>query len=105
MIKLTKKDFMSMPKERLADLLVEVQNELLEKYERPYIPPYEPTFSRICFLGGGLCTRPLQDCGFCPLYTTKFTTTSSDTNIKVDDSKNDEMSYGEKLLRTGKSPL
>ena len=57
---LTKEDYMKLPKERLAELLVEKDSQL---------PIIEPPFSgKIipCYAPDGICTNPHRDCINCP---------------------------------------
>ena len=57
---LTKEDYMKLPKERLAELLVEKDKQL------PIIVP--PFSSKItpCYAPDGICTNPQRDCINCP---------------------------------------
>lgn len=56
---MTKDDYMKLSKERLAELLVERDND-----SNPYIPSC-PQVSP-CFTSNGICTNPLRDCINCP---------------------------------------
>ena len=56
---MTKDDYMRLPKERLAELLVERDWEQ-KKTEPPFIP-----FAQ-CFDPNGLCMNPFHDCINCP---------------------------------------
>lgn len=70
-MKLTKDDLMRLPKERLAEIIVEMQEEPLtlttpEKGVPHFIPvqashPY-------CWEPGGMCTNPQMDCINCPKH-------------------------------------
>ena len=55
--KMTKKDYMRLPKERLAELLVEADQRL-----RPFIVALKLQ----CYEPGGTCTNPFHDCINCP---------------------------------------
>ena len=68
---MTKKDYMCLPKERLAELLVERDNA-------PSFIPYFPIYKPHCWEPGGLCTNPTKDCINCPRKTTggSFSTSS-----------------------------
>lgn len=69
---MTKEDYMKLPKERLAELLAEKDNE--PKFI-PYTPPALPCY-------GGICTNPFHDCIGCPQHATGWNYTSSgDTKI------------------------
>lgn len=78
---LTKEDFMKLDKERLADLLVEMQEELsnYRKFTPPFYPnqpiPTYPTYPYItwdssapCFSENGVCTNKFHDCINCPKF-------------------------------------
>lgn len=70
---LTKEDYMKLPKERLAELLVERDNQL---------PIVHTPFSQIvpCYAPDGICTNPLRDCINCPkTYGPSTITTSTGT--------------------------
>lgn len=76
---MTKEDYMKLSKERLAELLVERDNE-------PKFIPYTiptPISQPPCFAPDGICTNPFHDCINCPRtgLTGGFTTTC-DTNLK-----------------------
>lgn len=45
-MKLTKEDFMRLPKERLAELLVELQDARVEPIIVPNTTPYVPSYPR-----------------------------------------------------------
>lgn len=75
-MKLTKQDLMRLPKERLAEIIV----EMMKEPRITYIPaPFEP----LCF-NGGVCTNPFRDCINCPrqstigIYTTTGTSASKE---------------------------
>jgi len=59
---MTKKDYMCLPKERLAELLVERDNA-------PSFIPYFQIYKPHCWEPGGLCTNPMRDCINCPRMT------------------------------------
>lgn len=70
---MTKKDYMCLPKERLAELLVERDNA---QSFIPYFPIYRPH----CWEPGGLCTNPMRDCINCPAkYSSGGTITTPNT--------------------------
>ena len=89
-MKLTKEDYMRLPKERLAELLVERDNESEE------IPPI--TFPTIPVkrsdipCDGTHCTNPQMDCINCPRryysgsapFAATFNTASAENNDKVE---------------------
>lgn len=53
---MTKEDYMALPKERLAELLVERDNM------QPFIMQQRP----LCYEPNGICTNPQRDCINCP---------------------------------------
>ena len=61
-MKLTKQDYMRLPKERLAELLVEIESQKIElqKIELPLSP------SSVWGCDGIHCTNPQMDCINCP---------------------------------------
>ena len=63
---MTKKDYMCLPKERLAELLVERDNI-------PSFIPYPPLYQSrpLCWEPGGTCINPQMDCINCPRRTTR----------------------------------
>ena len=65
---MTKEDYMKLPKERLAELLVEAEKRT------PFVPYYPYTDTMLC-LYGGLCTNPLHDCVNCQRYIKQSTIT------------------------------
>ena len=74
---MTKQDYMRLPKERLAELLVERD---AQPSIGPYIPPLYPR-PLTCFEGGP-CTNPQMDCINCPRRGSTFpytTITKTDT--------------------------
>ena len=54
--KMTKEDYMRLPKERLAELLVEKETQ---RFAYMQIHP-------LCYEQGGTCTNPFHDCVNCP---------------------------------------
>ena len=81
---LTKEDYMKLPKERLAELLVERDRQL------PIVVP--PFSSKIipCYAPDGICTNPQRDCINCPKrgdmsnVITTTNTNSSTLNAEID---------------------
>lgn len=63
-MKLTKQDYMRLPKERLAELLVERDNEILTPITLPTIPSNPSLF----WCDGIHCTNPQMDCINCPRH-------------------------------------
>ena len=53
---MTKEDYMRLPKERLAELLVEKETQ---RFAYMQIHP-------LCYEPGGTCTNPFHDCVNCP---------------------------------------
>ena len=76
-----KKDYMRLPKERLAELLIEKDNEIksLQLFLRN--EGNESNSSAIpCYAPNGICTNPFRDCINCPkTRTTGFNTNSPQT--------------------------
>ena len=58
-----KEDYMRLPKERLAEMLVERDNQPVYI---PSFPQYIPYYNMFCPLTGGACTNPHHDCYNCP---------------------------------------
>ena len=59
---MTKEDYMLLPKERLAELLVE-----RDKSVQPLIRIMPTDSPRLqCYEPGGICTNPFHDCIGCP---------------------------------------
>ena len=67
-MKLTKEDYMRLPKERLAELLVEMDNEKVDPIVVPSTPsiPIMPTQPSGWGCDGVHCTNPQMDCINCP---------------------------------------
>ena len=66
---MTKEDYMRLPKGRLAELLVEME----EKFSQPTVIPNMPTTPTIwrgLMCDGTHCTNPFHDCINCPIKTT-----------------------------------
>ena len=73
-MKLTKEDYMRLPKERLAELLAEMDNNPGEPIQIPAMP----TTPSIWGCDGIHCTNPHMDCINCPrrtIYDIKTTAT------------------------------
>lgn len=66
-MKLTKEDYMRLPKERLAELLVELtdQPEAIPPLNTPPVPVIPDRFTG-WGCDGVHCTNPLRDCINCP---------------------------------------
>lgn len=86
---MTKEDYMRLPKERLAELLVEKETQ---RFAYMQIHP-------LCYEPGGTCTNPFHDCINCPKtshlhggWTTATNTFGSDYDIDTDKIKQDETS-------------
>lgn len=60
-MKLTKEDYMRLPKERLAELLV-------ERDKLGFAPTWvnQPMQTTPCYAPDGICTNPQMDCINCP---------------------------------------
>ena len=61
-MKLTKEDYMRLPKERLAELIVEMDSHPIMPPIWPDKPPQFPP----CYAPDGICTNPQMDCINCP---------------------------------------
>lgn len=76
--KMTKKDYMRLPKERLAEMLVAKNNG-------PTVIniPFQSTRLQ-CYEPGGICTNPFRDCINCPRVfgDQSYTITTSQTILK-----------------------
>lgn len=71
-MKLTKQDLMRLPKERLAELIVEMQEEksltlTTPEKDVPHFIPFQ-TQHPYCWEAGGICTNPQMDCINCPKH-------------------------------------
>jgi len=73
-MKLTKEDYMRLPKERLAELLAEMDDVKIEPIQIPEKPN-----NIIGWCDGTVCTNPHMDCINCPRVTTAKTYTSPNT--------------------------
>lgn len=76
---MTKEDYMRMPKERLAELLAERDNEpyrlVFPNPNNGYITP--------CYAPNGVCNNPFHDCINCPrMFGGRGTTTSNGTDLQ-----------------------
>ena len=71
---MTKEDYMRLPKERLAEMLVEKENV---PTSIPAYPLSIPWYTMWCPLTNGFCTNPHHDCYNCPHHavTAGYTTT------------------------------
>lgn len=71
-----KEDYMRLPKERLAELLVEME----EKFSQPIVIPNMPTMPTTpsgWMCDGTHCTNPHHDCINCPKITGGITSPNS----------------------------
>ena len=74
---MTEKDYMCLPKKRLAELLVEKDNIL------SFIP-YQVSYRPACWEPDGICTNPHMDCINCPKKITGgMFKTNYDTSIQI----------------------
>ena len=76
---MTKEDYMRLPKERLAELLAEIDWQVHKRYT--YLAPSP------CYSKDGVCTNPYHDCVNCPRQFGSgghFTTT---TGVELKDEK------------------
>lgn len=67
-MKLTKQDLMRLPKERLAEIIVELQEPLTltsQPDKQTFIPFRQQP---LCWEPGGHCTNPKMDCINCPRH-------------------------------------
>ena len=88
-MKLTKEDYMKLSKERLAELLVEMDNERPQNplQNPPTYIPFTITNDPPCWSPNGWCSNPYHDCINCPkrgltngeTYGTNTTTFTSHT--------------------------
>lgn len=74
-MKLTKADYMRLPKERLAELLVEMDSHPIEPIQIPVMPTRPSGWG----CDGTVCTNPHMDCINCPRMTTGGVYTSPNT--------------------------
>ena len=73
-MKLTKQDLMRLPKERLAEIIVEMQEEQNLTLTTPekdvlHLIPLQANHP-YCYEPGGTCTNPQMDCINCPKKST-----------------------------------
>lgn len=81
-MKLTKQDLMRLPKERLAEIIVEMQGKEMTLIPTPSITPQTPSYHPYCWEPGGTCTNPHFDCINCPKRSSYvYTGPSIDTYI------------------------
>lgn len=81
-MKLTKEDYMKLSKERLAELLVEMDSHPIEPITIPTIPTTSPRG----WCDGSVCTNPFRDCINCPGYiNTRETMTTFNTALKAEE--------------------
>ena len=78
-MKLTKEDYMRLPKERLAELLVEMDSHPIEPIQIPVMPT--TPYGWQC--DGNICTNPNMDCINCPRKTTVGVNTSPNTTTEI----------------------
>lgn len=79
-MKLTKEDYMRLPKERLAELLEERdtnEGPILPHRVFPFADP--GSYKTPCYAPDGICTNPQMDCINCPRKTSGGTITSPNT--------------------------
>lgn len=74
--RMTKEDYMRLPKERLAEMLVARDNEPTVRYI-----PFQSQRLK-CFESGGVCTNPLIDCNDCLKRFGDDTTITTHTILK-----------------------
>lgn len=74
-MKLTKQDYMRLSKERLAELLAEMDSHPIEPIQIPVMP----TTPSGWWCDGTICTNPHMDCINCPRKTTGGVYTSPNT--------------------------
>ena len=85
-MKLTKEDYMKLPKERLAELLVEMQEAKIDTLTIPVMPT--TPFGWGC--DGIHCTNPQMDCINCPrktsggVYITSPNTATGASTLKAE---------------------
>ena len=81
---MTKEDYMRLPKERLAELLVEADQRL-----KPFMVAPAQNLPRLqCCEPGGICTNPFRDCINCRRTFSGdagvFTTTDTKQNESIE---------------------
>ena len=62
---LTKDDLMRLPKERLAEMILEMDKQQIV-YPINIQPVQVGTYTPPCFAPDGVCTNPFHDCINCP---------------------------------------
>lgn len=69
-MKLTKQDLMRLPKEGLAEIIVEMQEPLTLTTPEKDVPHFIPlqNIHPFCYEPGGHCTNPQMDCINCPRH-------------------------------------
>lgn len=84
---MTKEDYMHLPKERLAEMLVERDKQSVQPCVQPYVnvPHVQIVDDDSCPFGGGKCFNKFKDCVGCPKTSTTFTTTSTNIAEKKDE--------------------
>lgn len=85
-MKLKKEDLMRLGKERLVEIILEMQDERNETPTNPWVPyiyPYNE--NPPCWAPNGYCWNPHHDCFNCPgkqyPYGSTWTTTATGTNL------------------------
>ena len=86
-MKLKKEDLIRLSKERLVEIILEMQDERPETPTIPWTPfPYYVPENPPCWAPGGYCMNPQRDCVNCPRsgYNTGTTwsTTTTQTNLE-----------------------
>lgn len=89
-MKLTKQDYMRLSKERLAELLVEMENS--NPLISPFPMPTMPTTPSGWGCDGTICTNPHMDCINCPRKTTGgiYTAPNTATGISTLKAENEK---------------
>ena len=80
---MTVEDYMCLSKKRLAEMLVERDEQDRNKTIIPYQPALGGQYNPPCYSPGGICTNPYFDCINCPKqFSGNGTTISTDgTNL------------------------
>ena len=82
-MKLTKQDLMRLPKERLAEIIMEMQKDppFLTTGEKDVPIPISYNLPRpLCYEPGGTCINPFHDCINCPRQSTIGISTNTGTS-------------------------
>lgn len=79
---MTKEGYMRLPKERLAELLVEMEEKFLQPITIPNMPAI-PTTPHGWICDGTHCTNPFHDCINCPIKTTGVITSPNSTSHEI----------------------